>query len=88
MEATIKKGATIMVDREDKALNDGIFLIDINGTIVVRRIHFKLLEGMSLMTDNDFYPNHDDCEDSFKPIGTHKAFIKVIGKVIWFGQNT
>ena len=85
MEPTIKKGAIIMVDQEEKELSDGIYLFNISGNILVRRLHFTLSEGMHIISDNDFYPNHIEYEeDNFKAgIG-----LNVIGRVIWCGQNT
>jgi len=57
MEPTIKDGAIIFIDRDDKNIqNGGIFVINTNAGVFVKRINLKSNGKLELISDNKIYP--------------------------------
>ncbi|HEX8572706.1 MAG TPA: S24 family peptidase [Allosphingosinicella sp.] len=80
MAPTLYDGDEILVDREDGAarLRDGIYVLRIEGTLVVKRVAVGPGGRISVRGDNDAYPSWPDIEpDSVDPVG----------RVVWFGRR-
>ena len=78
MLPTLKPGDLVMIDRAKTSLTyDGLFVLDIDGAILVKRIGRSPRPGfVTVISDNDRE------QPSFERAMKH---IKVLGKVIWAG---
>lgn len=79
MSPTLRIGDALLIEPCERADRPGIYASMQNGKLRVRRIMEGLEEGkVSLMTDNDDYPDFEDVEVERFP---------VTGKVIWIGRS-
>ncbi|HYE28214.1 MAG TPA: S24 family peptidase [Allosphingosinicella sp.] len=80
MSPTLSDGDEILVDREDDArrLRDGIYVLRVEGTLVVKRLALAPDGRLSANSDNSAYPGWPDLD----PAG-----LDVVGRVVWFGRR-
>lgn len=81
MEGEIDNGDIILINTQDTHLNNGIYVIRINGELIVKRIQ-KLPGGIiTVISANEAY-------ESFK-VDTNNppADFECIGRVVWHGRN-
>lgn len=83
MEPTLRPGDVILVDRRDQAQRrDGIYVLRIDGTLLVKRLQ-KLPGGIiKVSSDNISY-------DPFmlKPSEIDSQDMAIIGRVVWVGRK-
>jgi SOS-response transcriptional repressor LexA len=73
MEPTIKDGSIILIDRENKNIrNGGIFVVNTNAGVFVKRINLKSTGEIELISDNKAYPN-----ETINP-----SDVEIVGKVV------
>ena len=81
MASTLNDGDEILVDGSDAAarLRDGIYVLRIDDTLVVKRIALHPAERrLSISSDNPAYPGWPDCA-----LGD----VDIVGRVIWVGRT-
>lgn len=81
MEGEIDNGDIILINTQDTHLNNGIYVIRINGELIVKRIQ-KLPGGIiTVISANEAY-------ESFK-VDTNNppTDFECIGRVVWHGRN-
>jgi hypothetical protein len=80
MSPTLSDGDEILVDRDDGAgrLRDGIYVLRIEETLVVKRLALGPGGRLSVRSDNDAYPGWPDLEP---------AAVDVVGRVVWVGRR-
>ena len=75
MEATLRDGDEIFVDRTPRPLRNGIYVVHVDVALLVKRLDFGRPGMIALISDNDFYPRFErPAED-----------VQVIGRVVWKG---
>jgi len=73
MEPTIKDGSIIFIDRNDKNIrNGGIFVVNTNAGVFVKRLNLKSSGEIELISDNKAYPS-----ETINP-----QEIEIVGKVV------
>jgi hypothetical protein len=80
MSPTLSDGDDILVDGEDKAdrLRDGIYVLRVEGALVVKRLSVGPGGTLSVRSDNLAYPLWPDCEP---------GSIDLVGRVVWVGRR-
>jgi len=73
MEPTLRDGDEILVDRSTQALRDGIHVVRIADTLLVKRIETGQPGRIALLSDNHAY----------RPIEVEPGDIEVVGRVVW-----
>jgi hypothetical protein len=77
MLPTLADGDEILVDRGDADLRDGIYVIRVDDTLMVKRIAVDAAGGFAISSDNPA-----------AAIGRiDPAAARIIGRVIWFGRS-
>lgn len=80
MEDTINDGDMLLVDKSQKEIRNGIYLVRYNNELFVKRIQVYPHEKVELISDNP----------KVKPIEVNKFdmdSIQVIGRVVWNGSK-
>ncbi|WP_457562856.1 LexA family transcriptional regulator [Caminibacter pacificus] len=73
MEPTIKDGSIIFIDRNDKNIrNGGIFVVNTNAGVFVKRVNLKSSGEIELISDNKAYPS-----ETIKP-----NEVEIVGRVV------
>lgn len=75
MEKTLREGDEILVDRSLRALRDGIHVVRLEDTLLVKRIEIGVGGPLTLLSDNPAY----------RPIACSLEDVEVIGRVVWKG---
>lgn len=80
MTPTLSNGDEILVDRDDGAgrLRDGIYVLRIEETLVVKRLSVGPGGRLSVRSDNDAYPGWPDLEP---------GAVDVVGRAVWIGRR-
>jgi hypothetical protein len=80
MSPTLADGDEILVDRDDGPgrLRDGIYVLKIEETLVVKRLALGPGGRLSVRSDNDAYPGWPDLAP---------GAIDVVGRVVWVGRR-
>jgi hypothetical protein len=80
MVPTLWDGDEVLVDREDAAgrLRDGIYVLRIEGSLVVKRLAVGPGGRLSVASDNSAYQSWPDLEP---------GSVEPIGRVVWFGRR-
>ena len=80
MTPTLSDGDEILVDREDGAgaLRDGIYVLRIEDTLVVKRVSLGPGGRLSVRSDNEAYPGWPDIDP---------ASVDPVGRVVWVGRR-
>lgn len=69
MGNTIKSGDTIIIDTTNQKISDGdIYIINLEGTIIIRRV-FIFLDKLILKSDDKKYPQYELPADQVKIVG-------------------
>jgi len=81
MEPTIRSGDVLLVDTSiDKIEDNGIYIVRVNGMLLLKRVHVKT-GGLRLISDNkDLYEPEDISADD-------AADLFVAARVMWFGRS-
>lgn len=75
MEPTLRDGDEILVDRTIRALRDGIHVVRLGDSLLVKRIDVSRPGLVVLISDNPAYP----------PVECGARDVEVIGRVVWKG---
>ncbi|GGB86941.1 hypothetical protein GCM10011494_01570 [Novosphingobium endophyticum] len=75
MEPTLRDGDEILVDRTMRALHDGIHVVRLGESLLVKRIETGRGGRLVLLSDNPAY----------RPIDCGPEEVQVIGRVVWKG---
>ena len=80
MEPTLSDGDDIMVDRAAAArpLREGVHVIRMDGTLMVKRLARAPGGRLSVLSDNDAYPRLDNVEPDA---------VEIMGRVVWAGRR-
>ena len=80
MQPVLNDGDDIMVDKGAalKPLRDGIHVIRIDGTLMVKRLARAPGGRLSVLSDNPAYPSWPDRDP---------AEVQVVGRVVWVGRR-
>jgi Peptidase S24-like len=80
MSPTLGDGDDILVDTKDASerLRDGIYVLRMDDTLLVKRIAIGSMKRLSVLSDNPVYPSSADVDPTT---------ISVIGRVIWTGRK-
>jgi len=73
MEPTLRDGDEILVDRSPRPLRDGIHVVRLDDSLLVKRIDAARPGRIALVSDNPAY----------RPIEVAPADMQVIGRVVW-----
>lgn len=75
MEPTLREGDEILVDATPRSLRDGIYVVRLDGALLVKRLETRHADRLTLLSDNGAY----------KPIICAPQDVEVIGRVVWKG---
>lgn len=75
MEPVLRDGDEILVDRDWRPLRDGIHVVRLDDTVLVKRLESGRAGRIALLSDNPAY----------RPIECALEEIEVIGRVVWKG---
>lgn len=73
MEATLRDGDEILVDRTPRPLRDGIHVVRTGDALLVKRLDTSRAGLLALVSDNPAY----------RPIELPREEVEVIGRVVW-----
>lgn len=73
MEATLRDGDEILVDRTPRPLRDGIHVVRTGDALLVKRLDLAIPGKVALVSDNPAY----------RPIELAPDDVQVIGRVVW-----
>jgi phage repressor protein C with HTH and peptisase S24 domain len=75
MDPTLRDGDEILVDHALGAMRDGIYVVRLDGALLVKRLDTRRVDRLILLSDNRNYPEIE-CDASA---------VEVIGRVVWKG---
>jgi phage repressor protein C with HTH and peptisase S24 domain len=79
MAPTLSDGDEILVDRGARRLRDGLWVLRLDGALLVKRVAVRPDGGrVSVLSDNPAYPGWPDCDP---------AAVDVVGRVVWVGRR-
>lgn len=84
MEDVLFDGDNILINRADTAATDGIFLITVDGELLVKRLQRLPGGRLQVISDNPDYPPF---EVPIKDDDDQRAGFNVVGRVVWFGRQ-
>jgi phage repressor protein C with HTH and peptisase S24 domain len=73
MEPTLRDGDEILVDRSLRSVRDGIHVVRLDDTVLVKRLETGRPGRIALLSDNHAY----------RPIEARPEDVEVIGRVVW-----
>jgi phage repressor protein C with HTH and peptisase S24 domain len=73
MEPTLRDGDEILVDRTPRPLRDGIHVVRLDDSLLVKRVDTGRPGTIALRSDNKAY----------EPIELSPGEVQVIGRVVW-----
>ncbi len=80
MEPTLHDQDLIMLDMEAKALKNGVYVIQYEGALLVKRVQRQINNSILIKSDNPLYE-----PEVLSPDLEHN--IRVIGEVVWFSRS-
>ena len=75
MEATLRDGDEILVDRTPRTLRDGVHVVRVGDALLVKRLDTGRPGLLALVSDNPAY----------RTIALPPGEVEVIGRVVWKG---
>ena len=75
MEPLLREGDEVLVDTSEKPFRDGIYVLRLDDTLLVKRVASQGGGRLSLLSQNLAYP----------PIAVEAGEIDLIGRVVWKG---
>ena len=80
MAPTLADGDEILVDGDDAAdrLRDGVYVLRLEGALLVKRIALGPDGRLSVRSDNEAYPGWPDCD---------RNALDLVGRVVWVGRR-
>ena len=80
MAPTLSHDDTLLVDRTKHKLSDGIYVLDINDRMMVKRIHVLADGSVRLKSDNPAYSTEDIRDQELDQL-------TVVGRAVWIGRR-
>lgn len=85
MEPTLRDGDVIMVNRADRQVTEGIYVLLLDGWLMVKRLQREVIDGVGKLmaySENEAYPPFamPTFEGFSEPTG-------IIGRVVWAGRR-
>jgi len=81
MEPTIRDGDIALVDTSiADIIDNAIYVLVVGNRLLIKRIHILMSGALRLISDNVIYP-HEDVPAS------EAEFVRVSGRVVWFGRS-
>lgn len=81
MEPTLSDGDVVLLDMTFRGVQDSsIYVLQLNGTLLVKRIQHKLNGSLVIKSDNKLYEPETVTGDEVNQL-------KIIGRVIWAGRK-
>ena len=77
MEPTLRPGDTILVDRSDTLVRDGVFALGLDGALHVKRLHHADRNTVEVLSDNPSY------RPRRIPAASVGEEARIIGRVVW-----
>lgn len=81
MEGVLNSGDVILVNRADTSPTSGLYVLRIDGDLIVKRVQKMLGGRLEIISANDAYKSFE--VDPGHPNGD----FAVIGRVVWFGRQ-
>jgi len=85
MEPDLRDGDHVMIDRSRRQLNDGLFVVDVDDRLFIKRVRVRGKERVDLVSTNPAYPAFEvlvpDEENDVAQVGA-----KIVGQVVWSGR--
>ena len=78
MYPTLNDGDDILVDRGDRRLRDGIYVLRLDGVLNVKRLLLEPGSKVTVRSDNNAYPSWPSLA---------RRELDVVGRVIWAGRR-
>ncbi len=75
MEPLLRDGDEILVDRSRRALRDGIYVVRLGDTLLVKRVASQAGGKLALLSQNLAYP----------PVEVAAEEVEIVGRVVWKG---
>lgn len=75
MEPLLNDGDEILVDRAPRAFRDGVHVVRLGDTLMVKRVASAGAGRLSLLSQNLAYP----------PVSVPAEDVEIIGRVVWKG---
>lgn len=75
MEPLLKNGDEILVDTAPRPFRDGVHVVRLDGTLMVKRVANAGAGRFSLLSQNLAYP----------PVGVKAGELEIVGRVVWKG---
>jgi len=86
MEPTVPDGSVLLVDTDDDYPRDGIYVLRLDGGLVVKRLQ-RLQDGLvRVKSDNAAYDPVDVNVTQFTE-PPHMESFRIIGRVVWIGRR-
>lgn len=81
MEPTIRDGDIALVDTSiSDIIDNAIYVLAVGNRLLIKRIHILMSGALRLISDNPLYPHED--------VPANEAdFVRVSGRVVWFGRS-
>ena len=73
MEPMLRAGDEVLVDRTPRLLRDGVYVVRLGDTLLIKRVASPAKERLSLLSQNVAYP----------PVEVALSEVEVIGRVVW-----
>jgi phage repressor protein C with HTH and peptisase S24 domain len=81
MEPTLADGDVVLLDTTSRNIQDSaIYVLQLNGTLLVKRIQHKLDGSLLVKSDNLIY-------DAEEVAGDAIAQLRIVGRVVWSGRK-
>jgi phage repressor protein C with HTH and peptisase S24 domain len=81
MQPTLLPNDLILLDtRKDRAVSDGVYVIQLNSSLLVKRIHIQLSGAVEVMSDNAAYRTEVVSRDQL-------TALTIVGRVVWHGKK-
>lgn len=81
MQPTIKDGALLMLDTRKTAPTDGIYVLRLDGGLIVKRLQINPLDkSVTIKSDNGTY-------DPITAQGDQLDLLDFVGRVVWIGNR-
>jgi len=75
MEPTLRDGDEIFVDRVPRVPTNGIYVVFVDGALLVKRLDVGRQGMIALISDNPFYPRFERPSEE----------VQIVGRVVWKG---
>ncbi len=75
MSPLLKKDTLAIINTDEKSLQNGIFLIDINNNLIVRRLQKTLQNTLLVIPENNSYQKEEIEETKLKIIGKISSYL-------------